>query len=988
MEYTSIFIHSEWTDICIYNINNFIKRKNIENEIGKYKIIKDEFIINWDNWDGDDIFVKIVDYYIQKSFYDNFMKNYNLLEIYLFNNNNIDIYVLNTDKNIIFKKNNLKIIGKYIIYDNYILITLSDNIEKKYIQFDNIYYENSYVKIENFKKINNNYYYNKIYETNELYEYTIMNLDIHNNKINKRLNKLLENKIFLNKNYLNKNNIENHINQDINQNIDENIFDNIIKLKLYFKIEVKKQKRILSLVEWGYPPFGGGENWILNMNKIFMKYNFETFLICFSDPFKNEYYSTTKLIDLGYVKVIQTNYEIINVIKLIKKIDPDIINHQGVNRLKFMKLSNILNIPFLTGFCFWQDIIKFNMDNINVNMLENNNFEKTDDFEFIINHSYSYVSSNFVNDIIFKLYHKKLDVIETISLEEEFKVDYINNINFDNKKYVTLINCHYNKGGYLIKYLCNELDNNIPLLFVYTENDPSISLDFLKNIVDERNKINNVNILYSSKTDIKEIYNKTRIILLPSLCDETFCRVGYESLINKIPIISTKNGNLKYLLNNYSIFVDDFDVSEWKKQIETLYYDKYRIIHFSKTDIEYTKINIIEEHIIHKINSIHESKYKLSDKNIGLIVPWADQGLGIQSRDYYITLKKIGYYPFVYSFKPYHSTHNNIYLQSDRNEWLYDNIMYSNNYRENLNYDELVDFVYKYNIKKIIIIEATFLNIFNIAVFLKTLNIKIYLVVNIECIRLVELSYHNIFDNILTNNMCSYLIMHQLFKYKTKYLGFHLNHPYFNNIEKNIKHNIDNLSFFCIGGLNSLSRKNIDIIITSFYKIYIENKYLNWILNVYIQGVEIPNIFNNYKCPNIHYFINDLSYKDIIHKYIENDIFIHMGSHEGLGLGFYESLYCGTPIFTMNWTPNNEIINDNINGWLLDCDFSNIYDNNNSFINQGIINEDSICKKIIEILNNNNTINIINNTIKNKNIYIHNNQIKFEKNLYDILSNI
>ena len=44
MEYTSIFIHSEWTDICIYNTNNLIKRKNIEKEIGKYKIIDNEFI--------------------------------------------------------------------------------------------------------------------------------------------------------------------------------------------------------------------------------------------------------------------------------------------------------------------------------------------------------------------------------------------------------------------------------------------------------------------------------------------------------------------------------------------------------------------------------------------------------------------------------------------------------------------------------------------------------------------------------------------------------------------------------------------------------------------------------------------------------------------------------------------------------------------------------------------------------------------------------
>jgi glycosyltransferase involved in cell wall biosynthesis len=326
-----------------------------------------------------------------------------------------------------------------------------------------------------------------------------------------------------------------------------------------------------------------------------------------------------------------------------------------------------------------------------------------------------------------------------------------------------------------------------------------------------------------------------------------------------------------------------------------------------------------------------------------------------------------------------------MYLQTDSNEWNYENIIYSNNYRENLNYNEILDFIYKYKIKKIIIIEATFLNIFNISLFLKSLNIKIYIVVNIECIRLVELTYHNIFDRILTNNIESQSIMSTLFENKAKYLGFHLNHYYFKNINKISKENTNYIKFCCIGGLNSLSRKNIDIVIKSFYNIYNENKYLNWELNVYIQGVEIPEIVNNYKSSKINYYINELSYKNIIDKYIENDIFIHMGSHEGLGLGFYESLYCGTPILTMNWIPNNEIITNNINGWLLNCDYSNIYDNDNSLINQGIINEESLKIKIIEILNSNNTINIINNTIKNKDILINKNKYNFEKNLIDIL---
>jgi hypothetical protein len=1035
MNYLSLFIHTEWTDLCIYDQNNYIKRKSIDDEVGNYKIINNEFIINWEKWKGDDIFIKISDKYIHKKFYEKYIKNYKIIKINIYIDNSVQNFYINTDLNVIFKKNNLVIFGYYLINDNSITITFNNISEKTYINLDNIYYEQEYItnlfnnydnlhiRKEKFKKINNNYYsnnliiehktLNKVYDIinnsdfdfdlknnilntiknkyshildnldkkNKTYQYSIIDLNINNSKINNILKSIINNNVFVNKNYLNIYNINEHLNININ----DNILDEITKLEINFKINKKIKKRVLSLVQWGYPPFGGGENWILNMNKILNNNNFETYMICFGDPFLNEYYTTTNYIDLEYVKIIQTSFETLNIIKLIKVIDPDIINHQGVNRLFFMKLSNILNIPFFTGFCFWQDIIKFNMDNINVNMIENSNLEKTDNFEFIINNSYTYVSSEFVNDIIFKLYNKKLDVIETISVEDEFKVEYINKNNFNNRIYVTLINCHYNKGGYLIKYLCNNLDYNIGLQFVYTENDPNVPINLVEELISNRNKVNNINIVYSSKIDIKIIYNNTRILLLPSLCDETFCRVGYEGLVNKIPIISTKNGNLKYLLNNYAIFVNDYDVKEWRCQIEKLYYDEENIISLSNKNIKCTKYNIVEKQIINKFNNIKKSKYNLYNNNIGLIIPWADQGLGIQSRDYYITLKKLGYNPHIYSFKPYHSTADNRYLQTNSNEWDYDNIVYSDNYREDLNYNEILDFIYRYNIKKIIVIEATFLNIFKISLFLKILNIKIYLVVNIECIRLVELNYHNIFDYLISNNNESHLILSNLFKDKVKYLGFHLNHPYFKDINKSLKENLNNIKFCCVGGLNSISRKNIDLVIKSFYNIFINNKYLNWELNVYIQGVEIPEIINNYKCTKINYFIEQLTYKDIVQKYIENDIFIHMGSHEGLGLGFYESIYCGTPILTMNWTPNNEIIHDNINGWLLDCNFSNIYDNNNSLINKGIINEENLVEKIIDILNDNNTLNIINNTIINKNILNDKNKNIFEKNMNDIL---
>ena len=1057
MENIFAFMHSEWTDLCILD-NNIIERKNIDSEQGTYHILNNELIINWDKWKGDDIFILFNDCYYHKIFYNKYILNNNLTDIKIYYENyNYDLY-LNLDNNNIFKKFDITNILTYSKNNNIFTIKWSESIEEIFININEKYYNDKYIiklletdnlnnnidnflkinnfnisknihkeskKIEKFKKINNNLYFKSYNNSinlklnssdkynisdklnicdksnksnnsinnnfNNKVNYKLIDLEIDYNNLKEKVESLLfENKL-TNKNYLNKNNINNYLN-NISKNKD--IFYDFFNLELNFEIPIKKNKRVLTLVEWAYPPFGGGENWILNFNKILYNNNYDNFIICFADMFKNISFTETKLINLDYVKIIQMPKDIINIIKVIKVINPDIINHQGVYREYFMKISNVLEIPFLTGFCFWQNIVKFNMDNINVNMINNNGLERTDEFRDILKNSYTYSSSDFVNDIIDKLYNEKLDVIETISLKEDFYINNSNNENNQNKIYVTLINCHYNKGGYLIEELCNNLNINIPLQLVYTENDPIINLDFLTSLINKRNQKNNINKLIKEKVDVKLIYNKTKIIIIPSICDETFCRVGYEAMINKIPIISSSNGNLKYLLKDYALFIDNNNIEKWRNEIEKLYFNDIELNKFKLKNISILNEEYIEKKILNSINNINESKYKLSDKNVGLIIPWADQGLGIQGREYYISIKNIGYNPYVLSFKPYHATHENIRLQTDKTEWDYENILYSHNYREDLTYDEIIDFVYKYNIKKIIIIEATYIHIFRIAMFLKLLNVKVYLAINLECTRLEELDYHYIFDKIITNNLNSFKIMSHIFNNKIFNLGFHLNHKYFQNVNKNkINNNInkinkkEKLKFFCTGGFNAISRKNIDLIVLTFYNIFKENIFLNWELNVYIQGVQIPEGINKYRCDNIKYHVNNLSYKLIIDKYFENDIFIHMGSHEGLGIGFYESIYCGTPILTMDWIPNSEIIINNKNGWLTNCSYSDIYDNDNSLLNKGIINEKILKKKIIEIIENkDNTINIINNSILKVDKISKRNKSLFENNFLKFLS--
>lgn len=982
MENCYNFIHTEWNDICYLN-NNRIRRDYDLTETGNYTLNNNYLIVKWDKWKGDDIFIKNNEIFYQKILYDRYINNQFLTEIYIYSCDNKEFlnYLYNSNENIIFKRDTFEIY-KIEIYNIILIIQWSNNFSETYIKINNQYYSEKFInslinnnlnnKTEKYIKIKDKYYLNKINN----YQHNSFHFKIDNDTILKNIS-LLINSTLINKEYLDINNIENFINTGSYINI----FEELTNINVNFDIPIKTKKRILSLVEWGYPPFGGGENWLLNINKILYKNNYDNYLICFSDPFKNEYYNAFNMIDLGYVKIIQMEQNLLSIIKLIKIIDPNIINHQGVNRELYMKISNVLQIPFLTGFCFWQNIVKFNQDNLNVKMIENKNLEKTDEFNKIIENSYTYVSSNYVNDIIDKLYNIKLDTIETISLKDDF---YIDPIDIADRKYVTLINCHYNKGGYLIEYLCNNLNFNIPLQLVYTENDPNLTSNFIQNLISKRNLHNNINIIYLEKIDIKLIYKNTRILLIPSLCDETFCRVAYEGMVNRIPILSSKNGNLKYLLKDYALFIEDLNKIEWLNQIEYMYNN---IKEWNPKNVNIITEEYIEEKIIVKINDINESKYKFNEQNIGLILPWADQGLGIQGRDYYFTLKNIGYNPFILSFKPYHATHNNIFLQSDKKEWEFENIFYSSNYREDLTYDEVFNFIYKNNIKKIIIIEASFSPIFKIAFFLKMLNIKIYLVVNIECIRLVEIYYHDIFDKILTNNNESFKIISTIFENKSIFLGFHLNYPYYKLIKKEYKE-IKKIKFCCMGGLNSLSRKNINLIISVFYKIYLENKYTNWELNVYIQGVEIPDSINKYSSDNIHFYVKNFSYKEIIDRYHYNDIFIHLGSHEGLGLGFYESLYVGLPVITINWIPNNEIIKNYINGWLIDCTFNKVNDNDNCIINRGIINELSLTNKIIEILfNKDKTYEIIQNTINNKDKVYNHNKLSFENTFLNLLSN-
>jgi glycosyltransferase involved in cell wall biosynthesis len=231
---------------------------------------------------------------------------------------------------------------------------------------------------------------------------------------------------------------------------------------------------------------------------------------------------------------------------------------------------------------------------------------------------------------------------------------------------------------------------------------------------------------------------------------------------------------------------------------------------------------------------------------------------------------------------------------------------------------------------------------------------------NLETLRYSEIHQHDVFDKIICNNQMTYDILSKYFPQKAKLVGFRILNQNFSVIKPKTE---ESGSFFCSGGLNALSRKNIDKILQAFKKLEDERKLNHFKLYVYIQGVEVPPHLEKYRSHHIIFNVNQKPYRDIVDIYKKHDIFIHMGDHEGLGLGFYESLACGTPVFTIDTPPNNEIIREGINGWVVRCNYVPLTDNNQGIVYKACVEIEDLKNKLLDIINHYQRENMYHSTV-------------------------
>ena len=133
-----------------------------------------------------------------------------------------------------------------------------------------------------------------------------------------------------------------------------------------------------------------------------------------------------------------------------------------------------------------------------------------------------------------------------------------------NAQNITLVNCWKNKGGNVLVELAKTMPDHKFLGVMGGYGDQTIG----------RRK----NLKYEENTpDIKSIYRKTRIIIMPSEY-ESWGRVAVEAMCSGIPVIAHPTPGLKESLDFAGLFAHRDRVGEWQKHIEDLddpeYYDK------------------------------------------------------------------------------------------------------------------------------------------------------------------------------------------------------------------------------------------------------------------------------------------------------------------------------------------------------------------------------------------------------------------------------
>lgn len=689
--------------------------------------------------------------------------------------------------------------------------------------------------------------------------------------------------------------------------------------------------RLLIVTKWGYP-FGGGEafmrdsiDWCQSQFTEIIWLSFMCYDAVSAVHKPWPVYSVNKKSDKVAFVQVPNEMSAATLNWWIKTLDPDVVHHQGPERALVIKTCVNLKVPVVTGFHFWHGAVVLSKHHGNTNIMDHLSDHTIDpelDWLTTENTVTIYFASEFMKQVVLSTpsglqktkdyVANKVAILAPVSTESNVCLK----SSVDSRRYVTQINVHPGKGGAVIRYCIEQLPST-HFQCLITED----SADDLVSLASHR-------VLVMSRTeDIATVYARTKVLLVPSVVDETFCRVALEGLMCGLPIMASPAGYLKSMLAQCSgaILMPTTTTcpKTWCSVLSSILENEEKLASMSSASRAY-----YEKILAPMYNSpatlrsmFHKTMATKSLRNnVMIFAPYADQGLGVQARNYVVILEQ--FTPAktaIFSYKPYYAGRH----QRNPAEWDHPRCYYSENIRENVTNDEIRKFVAKYEIGTAIIPETCWFRVFEIADYLRSeLNVRVYAVPNVEILRTDELTKHEmVFDGLLCNNQICRDVLQRHSEFLgslTSYIGYAISgtteRPERSGTSSTIR-------FLCLGGMNAFSRKQIDVVCAAFKAIPgtldIELIVTNQNECEIAAMTELMRVVPP-QTGRITYIWKALNYAEIEQLYTHRcDVVVQVSKHEGLGIGFFEALAHGKPVITLDTPPHNEVIKSGVNGFLV-----------------------------------------------------------------------
>lgn len=149
----------------------------------------------------------------------------------------------------------------------------------------------------------------------------------------------------------------------------------------------------------------------------------------------------------------------------------------------------------------------------------------------------------------------------------------------------TLVNPIDSKGGFLFKRLASRNPEKSFLAkmgwFLFRDDDGSWDPDMFEIIdetfpgetpvPDEPDFESTANVEFVREGDIRDIYRRTEVLLVPSQAPESFGRVVVEAMWNGIPVVASNQSGIPEACGDAGILVDDYqNVEAWERALSRL----------------------------------------------------------------------------------------------------------------------------------------------------------------------------------------------------------------------------------------------------------------------------------------------------------------------------------------------------------------------------------------------------------------------------------